>query len=44
MIVKKSQKGGNYWRVNGGDKAEQSGASCDRVKQGIELVPLDGRS
>ena len=38
------EKGGNYWRANGGGEAEQSGASCDRAKTGIEHVRVDGRS
>ena len=30
--------------ANGGGEAEQSGASCDRAKEGIEYVRVDGRS
>ena len=41
---KKSQRGGNYWRANGGGEAEQSGASCDKAKRAIEHVRVDGRS
>ena len=40
----KSQIGGHPWRANGGGEAEQSGASCDREKGGIEHVRVDGRS
>ena len=41
---KKSQRGGKYWRVNGGGEAEQSGNSCDRAKEGIKHVRVDGGS
>ena len=41
---KKSQIGGKSWRANGGGEAEQSGASYDRGKGGIEHVHMDGRS
>ena len=37
-------KKGYSWRANGGSEVEQSGASCDRPKQGIELVCVDRRS
>ena len=32
------------WRVNGGGEAEQSGNSCDRAKEVIKHVRVDGRS
>ena len=41
---KKSQKVGEFWRGKGGGEAEQSSASCDRNKQGIEHMRVDGRS
>ena len=41
----KGHKGdANSWRVNGDGEAEQSGASCDKAKRGIELVRVDWRS
>ena len=43
-IIEKSQRGGNYWRANGGGEAEQSGAFCDKAERGIEHVRVDGRS
>ena len=43
-IRESSQRGGNYWRANGGGEAEQSGACCDKAKRGIEHMRVDGRS
>ena len=43
-IREKSKLGGNSWRVNRGRDAEQSGASCNKAKGGIEHVRADGRS
>ena len=43
-LNKKSQIGGKSWRANGSGEAEQSGASCNRAKGGIEDVRVDGRS
>ena len=43
-MIKKSQEGENYWHANGGGEAEQSVASCDKAKRGIEHVRMDGRS
>ena len=37
-------KKGDSWRANGDSEVEQSGASCDRPKRGIELVCVDRRS
>ena len=42
--IEKFRRGGNYWRVNGGGEAEQSGASCDEAKRAIEHVRTYGRS
>ena len=39
-----SQRGGKFWRANGGGEAEQSSASCDKAKRAIENVRVDGRS
>ena len=42
-IVLNVTKEGHSWRANEGGEAEHSGASCDRAKQGIELVRVGRR-
>ena len=42
--IKKSQRRGKFWRVNGGGEVEQRGAAYDRAKGVIEHVREDGRS
>ena len=42
--LKQSQRGGEFWRVNGGSEVELRGAAYDKSKGEIEPVREDGRS